>query len=57
MCRFSGQPIYDDYYIALFNIVFTSVPLIIRALFDQDINYVYKKEVISLEEENQKHEK
>jgi magnesium-transporting ATPase (P-type) len=43
MCGFSGQPIYDDYYIALYNVLFTSIPLIVRALFDQDINYIYKK--------------
>lgn len=39
---FSGQPIYDDYYIALYNVVFTALPLIIRALFEQDVNYVTK---------------
>ncbi len=40
---YSGQPIYDDFYIALYNIVFTSLPLLIRALFEQDVNYVRKK--------------
>jgi magnesium-transporting ATPase (P-type) len=57
ICHFSGQPIYDDVYIALYNIVFTSVPLIIRALFDQDINYVYKREAVDLERDNLKNEK
>jgi phospholipid-translocating ATPase len=37
---YSGHPIYDDYYMALFNILFTSLPLLIRALFEQDVNYV-----------------
>jgi magnesium-transporting ATPase (P-type) len=39
---FSGQPIYDDYYIALYNVVFTALPLLVRALFEQDVNYVTK---------------
>ncbi len=30
---YSGQPIFDDYYIALYNILFTSLPLLVRALF------------------------
>ena len=37
---FSGQPIFDDYYIALYNILFTSLALVFRALFEQDVNYV-----------------
>ncbi len=40
---FSGQPIFDDYYIALYNVVFTSLPLLVRALFEQDVNYVFKE--------------
>lgn len=40
---YSGYPIYDDYYIALYNVVFTALPLIIRALFEQDFNYIVKK--------------
>ncbi len=39
---FSGYPLYDDYYIALYNVVFTALPLLIRALFEQDFNYVVK---------------
>lgn len=29
---YSGYPIFDDLYIALYNIVFTALPLLIRAL-------------------------
>lgn len=36
---FSGQTLYDDYYITFFNLIFTSWPVIIRAVFDQDIYY------------------
>jgi hypothetical protein len=42
MNAYSGQPIYDDYYIALYNVVFTALPLIVRALFEQDVNYIHK---------------
>jgi len=38
---FSGQTIYDDWYISLYNLAFTSLPLIVRALFDKDIYYRY----------------
>jgi magnesium-transporting ATPase (P-type) len=40
---YSGQSYFDDWYISLYNLIFTSIPLIIRAIFEQDINYVMKK--------------
>ena len=43
-CGFSGQTIFDDIYITLYNLVFTAIPLLIRAIFEQDVNYVYKRE-------------
>jgi len=39
MNGFSGATIFDDYYISFYNLLFTSWPLVIRALFEQDINY------------------
>ena len=36
---FSGQSIFDDWYISFYNLAFTSIPLVIRAVFDQDLNY------------------
>jgi len=30
--------VYDDWYISFYNLFFTSFPLMVRALFDQDIN-------------------
>jgi phospholipid-translocating ATPase/phospholipid-transporting ATPase len=32
-CGFSSQTIFDDWYVALYNLAFTSIPLIIRAVF------------------------
>ncbi len=29
---------YDSYYISFYNLFFTSLPLMVKALFDQDIN-------------------
>ena len=36
---FSGQTLFEDYYITFYNLAFTSWPVIIRAIFDQDIYY------------------
>jgi magnesium-transporting ATPase (P-type) len=32
------ETLYDDWYISFYNLFFTSMPLMVRALFDQDIN-------------------
>ena len=34
MNGFSGQSIFDDWYISFYNLAFTSMPLVIRAVFD-----------------------
>ena len=39
MNGYSGQTIYDDYYISFYNLFFTSWPLVIKACFEQDLNY------------------
>jgi phospholipid-transporting ATPase len=39
-CGYSAQTIFDDYYIALYNLIFTSLPLVIRAIFEQDVYFV-----------------
>lgn len=31
--------IYEDFYISFFNLVFTSFPLIVKAIFENDVNY------------------
>lgn len=36
---YSGLSIFDDWYITGYNLAFTSIPLIIRAVFDQDLYY------------------
>lgn len=39
-CGFSGQSIYDATYLVLYNTIFTGGPVLVRALFEQDLNYV-----------------
>jgi magnesium-transporting ATPase (P-type) len=39
-CGFSGQTIFDDIYISLYNLVFTSLPLVIRAILEQDVYFI-----------------
>jgi len=36
---YSGQTVFDDKYIAFYNLVFTSMPLFVKAIFEQDVNY------------------
>ena len=35
---YSGQTIFDDWFVSFFNLVFTSLPLLFKALLDQDIS-------------------
>lgn len=41
---FSGQSIYDDSYIVFFNLIFTSLPLMVRAIMEKDVYYMVKKD-------------
>ena len=34
---YSGQTVYDDWYITFYNMVFTALPLIVRAIFETDM--------------------
>jgi len=36
-CGFSGQTLFDDWYVSLYNLIFTSMPLLFKALLEQDI--------------------
>jgi len=35
---YSGQTVYDDFYISFYNMFFTALPLMVKALFEQDVN-------------------
>ena len=35
---YSGQTLYDDWYLSLYNMIFTSLPLLFKAIMEQDVN-------------------
>lgn len=39
LCGSSAQTIFDDWYISFYNLFFTALPLIVRAVFEQDVDY------------------
>lgn len=46
---FSGQSVYDDWYMILFNVVLTSLPVISLGVFEQDVPSEVCLQVCSLE--------
>ena len=40
LCGFSGTSVYEATYLVLYNTIFTAVPVIVKALLEQDLNYV-----------------
>jgi magnesium-transporting ATPase (P-type) len=45
-CGYSGQTVFDDYYIAMYNLVFTSLPLVARAILEQDVYYIQESKPV-----------
>jgi hypothetical protein len=43
-CGYSGQTVFEDWYVSFFNLFFTSIPLIVRAVFEQDVYYLTPEE-------------
>ena len=37
MCLYSAQSIYNPWYVTCFNVIFTFFPVIIRAVFEEDL--------------------
>ena len=56
LCLASGQTIVDDWYITCYNLIFTALPLCVRAITDSDINLndkkITKKNLALLYQEN-----
>ncbi|ESO89585.1 hypothetical protein LOTGIDRAFT_124920, partial [Lottia gigantea] len=40
-CGFSAQTLYDPYFISLYNVFYTSLPVLVLAMLDQDVNDDY----------------
>mmetsp|Transcript_24275 Transcript_24275/g.11652 ORF Transcript_24275/g.11652 Transcript_24275/m.11652 type:complete len:240 (+) Transcript_24275:308-1027(+) len=38
ICAFSGSPIYEDMYITVYNLIFTALPCLVKAVFERDLD-------------------
>ena len=38
VCAFSAQTVFDDWYISLYNTIFTAVPLVAKAIYEVDVH-------------------
>lgn len=45
---FSGKPAYNDWYMSLYNVFFTSLPVIALGVFDQDVSARFCLKVCSI---------
>ncbi|GAA6108526.1 phospholipid-transporting ATPase ID isoform X1 [Tachysurus ichikawai] len=52
-CGFSAQTVYDQYFITLYNIVYTSLPVLAMGIFDQDVPEQHSLEYPKLYEPGQ----
>ncbi|XP_067827575.1 phospholipid-transporting ATPase ID isoform X3 [Heptranchias perlo] len=52
-CGFSAQTVYDQWFITLYNIVYTSLPVLAMGIFDQDVNEQRSMEYTRLYEPGQ----
>lgn len=43
---FAGQPLYNDWYLSLYNVFFTSLPVIALGVFDKDVTAKFCLKVI-----------
>ncbi|XP_068165952.1 phospholipid-transporting ATPase ID-like isoform X4 [Antennarius striatus] len=43
-CGFSAQTVYDEWFITLYNLMYTALPVLGMSLFDQDVNDVWSFE-------------
>ncbi|XP_069482895.1 phospholipid-transporting ATPase ID-like [Ambystoma mexicanum] len=53
-CGFSAQTVYDEWFITLYNLVYTSLPVLGMSLFDQDVDDRWSMEYPQLYEPGQK---
>ncbi|KAG8599238.1 hypothetical protein GDO81_002957, partial [Engystomops pustulosus] len=53
-CGFSAQTVYDEWFITMYNLVYTSLPVLGMSLFDQDVDDRWSMEYPQLYEPGQK---
>jgi phospholipid-transporting ATPase len=44
-CAFSGQTVYDDWYITMYNMVLTALPLMVKGLLEKDVRIPDRLEI------------
>jgi phospholipid-transporting ATPase len=44
-CAYSGQTVYDDWYITVYNMVLTALPLMIKGIFEKDLKVPTRAQV------------
>lgn len=45
-CAYSGQTVYDDWYITTYNMILTALPLMIKGIFEKDIKVPTRDQII-----------
>ena len=51
-CAYSGQTVYDDWYITTYNMILTALPLLIKGLFEKDLIIPTRQQIINSNSEN-----
>ena len=45
-CAYSGQTVYDDWYITVYNMVLTALPLMVKGIFEKDLRVPSRGQVL-----------
>ena len=45
-CAYSGQTVYDDWYITVYNMVLTALPLMVKGIFEKDLKVPSRGQVL-----------
>ena len=44
-CSYSGQTYFDDYFITCYNMIFTALPLLLKALLEHDVHHIQDQHI------------
>lgn len=45
-CAYSGQTVYDDWYITTYNMILTALPLMVKGIFEKDLKVPTRNQVV-----------
>jgi phospholipid-translocating P-type ATPase (flippase) len=45
-CTYSGQTVYDDWYITTYNMILTALPLLVKGLFERDLKIPSRTQIL-----------